>query len=265
MLGYFTSKFDSFRSSPTLRNLLGTGRNAVDFAEFADSRKVVLINLARGEIGAVNARLLGYLFLSRMWADLLRRGPSTAPLSVYVDEAQSFPVGPLPAMIAEGRKFALRLFLAHQFTAQLREEMRVALAGTVGSAIVFRCGEGDAEIAAAAHTGPSLSAADLRRLPSFEAACAVLADGEPQPPFTLLIEPPPGTRDWKAAERHRTRAREQLAVSRHDIEGELTERWQDGRQTPPPADTAREPPDPEDLDEMLRSLAARRAGDSDDD
>lgn len=260
MLGYFNSKFERFRSNPTLRNLLGTGRSSVDYTEFIGDRRIVLISLAKGDIGQVNARLLGYLHLSRLWADILRRGAAETPFSVYVDEAQAFSMGSLPAMIAEGRKFGLRLFLAHQFTEQLRPEMRSAVSGTVGSSVVFRCGKADAE-AEALRTEPTFSAADLRRLPSFEAACTVLASGEPQPPFTLMVSPPPGKRSKAAAQRHRRRSRDRYAIKRKAIEKELAERWAAVDEPEPEPLQSPEPPDPDELDRALRQMAARAAED----
>lgn len=226
---WVNSKFDAFRGNVILRNLLGSGEDRLDLAGLRRRRAIVLISLAKGAVGAVNARLLGYLYLTRLWGAVLRDGVAAAdmPISLYVDEAQSFSLGSLPAMVAEGRKFGLRVVMAHQFSEQLSPEMRSAMTGTVAGGIYFRCGADDAR-AAAAHVAPTFSAADLTRLPSFEAAAALLADNEPQPAFTLRVPAPPGPegRDVEAAERIRAASRRDLGVSRATVERWLAERWE---------------------------------------
>ena len=184
MLGWFASKFERFRSSPTLSAMLASGEDSVDFASAMDRRKIILIRLSTADVGDVNARLLGYLYLSRIWTGALCRKKRTQPFTVYVDEYQSFTASVLPRALAEGRKFGLRIVASHQFMEQLRPEARHALRATAGNRILFR--GADAPSASKDHFADWLT---LDRMPNFHALAYVLQDNAPADPFTFQITP----------------------------------------------------------------------------
>ena len=55
MAPYITSKFDRFVKNHYLRPILNARRSAIDFEEIIDG-KIFVANLAKGVIGALNAR-----------------------------------------------------------------------------------------------------------------------------------------------------------------------------------------------------------------
>lgn len=184
MLGWFASKFERFRSNPIMSSVLSSGDDSLDFAQAMDRRKVVLISLPTAEIGDVNARLLGYLFLSRIWTGALSRKKRTIPFTLYVDEYQSFTVSCVPRILAEGRKFGLRAVVAHQFVEQLGLTSQAALRSTVGNRIAFRGSH------RAVDTDHHDEIVQMAWMPNFHAFVSLLNGGIPTEPFTIQVPPP---------------------------------------------------------------------------
>lgn len=145
MLGWFTSKFDRFTTTAATRAVLSSGADAFDAAQAMDERRIILVDLSKGELGAVAADLLGFLHLNRLWTGFQRRR-TTTPFGVFVDEAQSFNAGSLPAMLAEGRKRGASVVLAHQYVAQLEGRLAEAVAGSVATTLAFRTSPNDARL-----------------------------------------------------------------------------------------------------------------------
>lgn len=193
MLGWFSSKFDSFKMSPIMRGILGKGHNDVSFRSLMDDSAILLVNLAKGAIGEVNSRLLGFFVVARIWSAALGRIDETqsqrVPFTLYLDEFQSFTTSALDTMLSEGRKFGLELVLANQFFAQLRGPVREAIFGNVGTKMIFRVGARDAALLEE-HVRPEFDAQDLLYNPNFVACCSMLADGTSLRPFTLKTVPP---------------------------------------------------------------------------
>src|SRR5258708_9836589 len=65
---------------------------------------------------------------------------------LYVNELQSFASDSFVSILSEARKYRLCLTLSHQYTNQLRPEIRDAVFGNVGSMVAFRVGQKDAEL-----------------------------------------------------------------------------------------------------------------------
>lgn len=190
MLGYFTSKFDRFGSNPIMREIIGTGRNDINFSDAMDRGQIILARLPKGQLGDVNSSLVGYLLVSRIWVAALGRAdrPSAdrRPFTLYIDEFQNITTASLHTILSESRKFGIRLVLAHQHLHQLRPDIAAAAMGNVGNRVTFRVGSDDAPVLAAAYE-PSFDAHHLAYLPNFEAACSLLTAGQLTRPFTLRV------------------------------------------------------------------------------
>lgn len=186
VLGWFTSKFAAFRTNSVLNAVLGTGMDVLRPEEAMDEGKIILVSLRKGDIGEPVATLLGYVYLTRFWTAALKRR-SGRPFSVFVDEAQTFTKGSLPSMLAEGRKFGLRLVMANQYLDQLPEDLQSSIVGNVGNLVALRLGDDDAK-RLSGRFAPEFTQDGLRRLPNFEAAASLLAGGAVMPGFSLLVD-----------------------------------------------------------------------------
>src|SRR5438045_6162838 len=65
---------------------------------------------------------------------------------LFIDEFQNFSTDSFAAILSEARKYRLCLTLSHQYLDQLREEIRDAVLGNVGTIIAFRVGQADAAV-----------------------------------------------------------------------------------------------------------------------
>ncbi len=185
---YITSKFTRFTSDEVLRNLT-CQRRMVDFASVIAERKILLVKLGRGRIGDISAGLLASMVISRLRWAVMKRGAHTGPpIHVYADEFQSFADHRMGELLAEARKFGLRLTLAHQFAAQLPPEILQAVIGNVGTVIACRVGASDAESLERIFS-PTFKRRDLVALPNFNAYVRSLGSLG-QTPFSVMLPGP---------------------------------------------------------------------------
>ena len=187
VLAWVNSKFERFSSTVAMRAILGSGCNAIDFAEAMDGGRIILLDLSKSEIGEQASRLLGYLYLSRVWDAALRRQRRDRPFTVVVDEAHTLISGALSNMLSEGRKFGLSVVLAHQYLDQLDRDLRPAVDGNVATTIAFRCAVADAA-ELSRRFGDRIDRSLLVTLPDLSAVSLRTAKPGPSNPHTLLVD-----------------------------------------------------------------------------
>ena len=203
MTPYITSKFNNFIANDYMRPIIGQQKSAFNFRQVLDEGKILLVNLAKGRIGDINAGLLGMIITGKILMAALSRadtpaftGASTgAPdrsgrreFNLYIDEFQNFTTDSISTILSEARKYGLSLTIAHQFIAQLTEKIRDAVFGNVGSQIVFRVGVQDAEFLRNQFE-PIFSRNDLIGIDNFNAFVKILVNGETTRPFNIMTLP----------------------------------------------------------------------------
>lgn len=187
VLAWVNSKFEPFASTAAMRGILGSGADAIDFAEAMDNGRIILLDLSKAELGEAASRLLGFMYLSRVWHAALRRRRPDRPFTVVIDEAHTLIAGALTSMLAEGRKFGLSVVLAHQYLEQLDAGLRPAVDGNVATTIAFRCAVSDAgEVYK--RFGGRIDTSVLVTLPELTAVTLRTAQSEPSQPHTLIID-----------------------------------------------------------------------------
>ncbi len=165
LVSWTTCKFERFSASPALRAILGSGADAYDPVGAMDDGRIILVDLAKGQIGSTGARMLGYLLLNRFWVAAMNRNTDRR-FHVIVDEAHAVMAGSLVNMLSEGRKFGLSVTVAHQYLDQLAPDIRNGLSGNVGTTVMFRVGGRHADEQAAV-MGKQIDATTLANLPTF--------------------------------------------------------------------------------------------------
>lgn len=228
VLGWFRSKFEVFRTSALVRNVVGQARSTVSFGDVMADQRILLVNLSKGLLGDYNSALIGHIVFSRLWSAALERAAVPArerrDFFIYIDEFQNMTTDSLPAVLSEARKFRVGLTLANQFFSQVPELTREAIMGNVGSRITFRLGPKDAE--PFAHwLGPDVHAHDLTGLPNHLAVGALSNQGVPIDPFPFRTQPPLGRWDETEAEKVRERSREQWASPVETLDAAFFTRW----------------------------------------
>ncbi len=188
---YITSKFDVFLTNDIMRPIVSQEKSAFDFRQIMDSKKIFLANLSKGRLGDRNTSLLGLIlvskFLQAAFSRVDTRGDLLPVFYLYIDEFQNFATPSIATILSEARKYKLSLTIAHQFIAQLEEDIRDAVVGNVGTKAAFRIGTTDAEFLEKQFT-PTFTAQDLENLPNRNAVLSLLVNGVPARPFTIQTQ-----------------------------------------------------------------------------
>jgi hypothetical protein len=236
------NKVRQFTARPAIRAIMGQAAPQTSMRAIMAERKVLLVYLPKGLIGAETATLLGCLILTGLWQAATERAglpiAERTPFGLYVDEVQDFADAPIPwdEMFAQGRKYGLALSVAHQNLDQLDRELREVVIANARTKAMFALSATDAKIMERLFA-PSLTAADLQALDAHSiAALVALDDGGTARPVTLSTPPPPPASAGSAA-RVRRASRQHYARSRSDVEASLRAQVQQPR--PPQAPVGR--------------------------
>lgn len=194
---YVTSKFDVFLANDIMRPIIVQRASAFDFRKIMDEKKILLVNLAKGRLGDINAHLLGLIIVGKILMAALARVDASReapPFYLYIDEFQNVTTDSIATILSEARKYRLSLTIAHQFIKQLGETIRDAVFGNVGSLCAFRVGSDDAEYLEK-QFAPAFDASDLMNIDNRNACVKLLVDGRPERPFTIeTVRPEEGDR-----------------------------------------------------------------------
>lgn len=189
---YITSKFDVFLANDIMRPIIAQEKSSFNFREIMDGKKILLVNLSKGRLGDINANLIGLILVGKILMAALSRvdalGADLPPFYLYIDEFQNITTDSIATILSEARKYKLSLNIAHQFIAQLEEDIRDAVFGNVGSICAFRVGQDDAEYLEKQFT-PVFSAQDLASIDNFNAYIKILVNGRPAEPFDIRLMP----------------------------------------------------------------------------
>lgn len=187
---YITSKLNPFLSNDYLRPIIGQQKSAFNFREVMDSGKILVVNLSKGTIGDANANLLGTMAVSKLLMASLSRvdldEDQRNDFYLYIDEFQNFTTDSISTILSEARKYRLDLIIAHQFIHQLKDSIREAVFGNVGSMVAFRIGADDAEFMKNQFE-PVFTVNDLMNIDNFNAHAKLLINNQTTNPFNVKI------------------------------------------------------------------------------
>lgn len=191
---YVTSKFDNFLANDIMRPIIAQEKSSFNFREVMDTKKILLVNLAKGRLGDLNSHLLGLILVGKILMAALSRVDSLgSPLPdfyLYIDEFQNITTDSISVILSEARKYKLGLNIAHQFLGQLTDKIKGAVFGNVGTICSFRVGPEDAEFLEK-QFAPVFTARDVVNLNNRNAYIRLLAQGKPVRPFNMETLPPP--------------------------------------------------------------------------
>jgi hypothetical protein len=181
------NKVGAFLTDPLLNRILTQRKSVFDLRRVMDERKILLVNLAKGKIGADASALLGALLVTKIGLAGLSRADapeeSRRDFYLYLDEFQNFATLSLANMLSELRKYRVNMILSHQYLSQLDAQVRDAILGNTGTIVSFRLGLTDAEMLGGEFY-PFFSARDLINLPNYNIYLRLMIDGIVSQPFS---------------------------------------------------------------------------------
>ncbi|HBU27948.1 TPA: hypothetical protein DEB00_02420 [Candidatus Uhrbacteria bacterium] len=187
------NKVGQFLSSDVIRNIVAQVKSTIDIRSIMDSQKILLVNLSKGRIGEDNSRLLGGMLINKVQLAAMERvdmlEKDRKDFYLYVDEFQNFATESFANILSEARKYRLNLIVAHQYMAQLTDEVKDAVLGNVGTMTVFRVGAPDAQELETEFM-PRFTPEDIINLPKHQVYLKLMIDGIASPPFSAATLPP---------------------------------------------------------------------------
>jgi len=224
---YIVSKFDVFTANDYLRPIIGQQTSTFNFRQLMDERKILLVNLAKGRLGEINANLIGMIIVGKLLMAALSRvddpTQSFPSFFLHMDEFQNVSTPSIAAILSEARKYKLGLTVAHQFIAQLDEPIKDAVFGNVGSLVAYRVGPEDGQFLER-QFAPVFDSHDLINVPNYNGYARVLADGTPTQPFSLAAMAPPAV-DLTRAQRLIAQSLATYGRPRAEVEAEIKQRY----------------------------------------
>lgn len=186
------NKIGAFLADPVMRRILTEPVEDLHIRKIMDNGKVLLVNLAKGEIGQDSASLLGGLIVTTIGLAAMSRADTEEttrrPFFVYIDEFQNFTTLSIANMLSELRKYGVSMTIAHQYLHQLRPEIRHAVLGNCGTIVAFRVGAEDAP-SLSHELNNAFASGDLVTLENYRAAVKLMVDGMPSAAFTASTVP----------------------------------------------------------------------------
>ena len=193
-VGPVLTRLQPFLIRPHLRATLGQATPSFDLGEVFTRRRIVLVSLNKGVLGAESARLLGSLLVGQLWPLILARAavePSRRHVvSVFIDEVQdylSLP-GSLADALAQARSLGAAFHLAHQYRGQLPPALKAGIDANARNKIIFSLSAADAT--ELARQAIDLEAADFQLLPRFGVYARTMHHGRENPWCQATTLPP---------------------------------------------------------------------------
>jgi hypothetical protein len=225
---YVTSKFEPFLGSRAIRTIVGQQLTTLDFGAFMNNGHAVLISLPKGELGTNESRVLGLLLLQQIQIACMSRvripRSERRPVTLYVDEAQSFIGGAFTELLAESGKFGLRIVAASQTLSMLSSRTSQSLLdlvlSNVANVLALRVGVRDAELFAPWFR-PHIAIDELIAMPNFRAAGRIMEGAQPGTPILIDLQPLPPAADPSVANTIVSTARSSYCRRRGEVESRL--------------------------------------------
>jgi len=181
------NKLGVFLANPVVRNTVCSPRTPLRFRRSMDKGEILIVNLAKGRVGADVANVLGGLLVSNIMNAAFTRQEMPAherrQFFLYVDEFHSFTTEAFADMLSEARKYALSLCLSAQHLSQADSAVMDAIWGNVGSLLAFRVGANDAPKIAKQMS--DLDPTHFRRLANYHGFAQLMVDKRTTRPFSF--------------------------------------------------------------------------------
>ncbi len=194
------TKVERFAASMIARRVVGQPASTIDPAAWLRNGSIVIVNTAKGVVGEDTAALIGATLLNLM--NVVVSEQASLPedqrhrIAILVDEFQTMPGAGYEMTLGELNKYGANLVLATQTLSTIdvldREEgrdLKGNLFGNLDGLFTFNMSAEDATYLVA-ELGEPFVEQDLLSLPEHTCYARISARGVPQPPFSVVLDPP---------------------------------------------------------------------------
>ena len=222
------NQITEFTSDPYIRRIVGQ-KSTFSLRQSIDTKRWIILSVKKSQMKS-NALLLASIFLKKLEMAGLSRSDtlysSRRPFYVLIDEFQDLSISSISDMqtlLAQARKFALFLTMAHQNIFQLDRKLTEAILGNVKTLLIFRISHTDASILTS-EINPSGKEFIVKKLVELETGEAFLKfRGRPHRLVRLPLPPEPEV-DAKTIEELRNLSFHFYTKPVQEIEREIAER-----------------------------------------
>ena len=225
---------------PGLRNVLGQSEPKFSLTDLFYKRKIILVPLNKGLVGAESARLLGSLIVGLTWSLALSRA-NIAPekrhmVSIYVDELQDYLSLPtsFSDALAQARGLGVAYTVAHQYRGQLPPDIKSGIDANCRNKIIFGLNSEDAKDMAS--EAPELLPLDFMTLPRYHIYTTFQSGGRSTGWISGQTLPP--TQTVRMAAECKAESMKRYGVPAEKTEAALVSIMTPAEQKPAPAATA---------------------------
>jgi len=116
-----STKLQSLLNSQTFYHLT-VGKSTLDIESILSSRKLVIFNLSKGQLGSDTSEAFGRFIIALIQSAVLKRAQQSkknrVPVHMFIDEFQNYISASMEEILSESRKYGLHLTLAQQYLGQ---------------------------------------------------------------------------------------------------------------------------------------------------
>lgn len=188
------NKLGAFLAHPVVRKAVCEPEKPLRFRRIMDQGGMLVVNLAKGRLGAGVSNVLGGMIVSGIASAAYSRQDQQEvrrrTFFLYVDEFHSFTTSAFADMLAELRKYGVGVVLTTQHFTRIEQDVREAILGNVGTLISFRVGSTDAALLSRQFGEEVPQPRDLVNLANHEVFVKLMVDGVQTKPFSARTLPP---------------------------------------------------------------------------
>jgi len=143
-----TQRLGLFITTKMSRHILLQEKSTISISQIMDEGKILLVNLAKGDLGEDQSFFFGTILTSIIWMAAYQRTKipenKRRDFFLYVDEFQNFATPRFSEITSEGRKFRVGLIASHQNIAQVEDQKILkVVAGNANTIICLKASPDD--------------------------------------------------------------------------------------------------------------------------
>jgi hypothetical protein len=198
-----TSKVNKYAGSRAARSIVGQPRSTIEPSGWLRSGAIVVVNTAKGTIGADTAALIGGSLINLVslliGAQATLRDDQRRPSTPIVDEFHTMPGADYEGILSELSKYGASLVLATQSLARLEaldrdqgRSLRATVFANLDGLFAFHTSAEDARYLVQ-ELGEEIDEHDLVELGEHQCDPKLSSGGERLPTFSVALDPPPAS------------------------------------------------------------------------